>query len=432
MSAMATAETSMNGHATITAEQLGAVLGAMPLGAADTAYAAVSKAVTDPAFLARVKFARADVATERGQERRSATFEPMRFDCSQPPPMPDWLIEGVIERSTVNVLSGDTGAAKSIHMQDATVRILHGEPWLERATAAGLKVLYVDEENPERVTWSRLVALGLVNEDWPRLRYYRRAGISIGLPDTVGTRWLYEECELWRPDLVVIDTAASATTPKVNDNDEVAALYTATLRPLVEKFACAAWVALHERKPFAGETRNASMAAMGARQWIGQADTQMTLATHGDYTETLLEAGVETERAFTFSVPKGRDGISTVEERTVVRGVKMPRDGQTSGPWPLVSLRVDWEGRVPSKTDTQVRDSILRAMSAGDAPARWKRSEAAKAIGRESADGTFKRVWTAMGEGAKPLLDMQGSTSARTGTLTERGRELAATLGLEA
>jgi hypothetical protein len=56
----------------------------------------------------------------------------------------------------------------------------------------------------------------------------------------------------------------------------------------------------------------------------------------------------------------------------------------------------------------------------------------AKATGKDSDDGTLKRVWTAMGEGAKPLLEMHGNTSARTGKLTERGRELAAKLGLEA
>lgn len=61
-----------------------------------------------------------------------APIEPEDFDFDADAPEPDWIVTGLLERHTVNVLSGDTGAAKSIHAKDAAVRLVTGRPWLGR------------------------------------------------------------------------------------------------------------------------------------------------------------------------------------------------------------------------------------------------------------------------------------------------------------
>ncbi len=430
-------EPATNGHVQgLTAERLGAMLAAMPQGTADTVLATLGEHATpdERAYVGRVKFARADAAVDAGIAHRSASFEAMAFDFDADPPQPDWLIAGLIERGTVNVCSGDTGAAKSIHWQDAAVRLVHGEDWLGRSSGEPRRVLYVDEENPERVVRSRFKALGATNADRDRLRYFRRAGIRVGEPESAATRWLREECEAFAPDMLVIDTAMAATTADVNDNDSVVALYSRVLRPLAEAFGLAVVILHHERKPAAGESRHAGFAMMGARQWAGQADVHMTLATHGGYTATPLEAGEATERAFTFSVAKARDGYSTADERTVVRGVKLPSDH--GGAWTLGSLRVDWEGKITTGTaEGELADDILRKM-AGDERDGWKVKELAEAVGHlgrdASPDGTFKRAWQAVTEGAKPAVEVIGRTKASRARLTEAGRAKADKLGLPA
>jgi len=62
---------------------------------------------------------------------------PTVFDFERDTEPPDWLTDGVIERGTVVVMSGDTGGGKSLLADALTVAVLHGSDWLGRSVQAG-------------------------------------------------------------------------------------------------------------------------------------------------------------------------------------------------------------------------------------------------------------------------------------------------------
>ncbi|MGH8574237.1 MAG: AAA family ATPase, partial [Gammaproteobacteria bacterium] len=199
---------------------------------------------------------------------------PTTFDFERDTEPPDWLADGVIERGTVTVLSGDTSAGKSLLADALSVAVLKGGDWLGRDVQRGRVVLYIDEENHRRLVRDRLRAFGLTNGDRDGLRYFLRAGVALG--DARWNAWLTRQAQEYRADLVVIDTASSATAGDVNDNSRVAALYRDGLRPATVGGA-AVLLLHHERKSSGDYPRNASQAMMGARAWAAQADAHIAI-----------------------------------------------------------------------------------------------------------------------------------------------------------
>jgi len=139
----------------------------------------------------------------------------LALDLDAPAAAPDWIVHGVIERGTVAILAGDTGAAKSIVSQWLAVQGLQGRAWFDKPTNIE-RVVYIDEENPDRLVTARLRAMGLQRADADRLRYVSRHGVTLGREASdAALRVTIEEV---RPDLVVIDTLMSASAVDVNDN----------------------------------------------------------------------------------------------------------------------------------------------------------------------------------------------------------------------
>lgn len=228
---------------------------------------------------------------------------------------PDWLCDGLIERDTVTVLSGDTAAGKSLVADALTAAVLRGSTWLERSVVRG-RVLYVDEENHVRVVRDRLRAFGVSNDERETLRYYLREGVALG--QASWNAWLRTEAEQHRADLVVIDTATAASAVDVNDNSAVAALYRDALRPTAGTGA-AVLLLHHERKTGDWGRGSASQAMMGARQWAGQADAHLALRAPHSLISEPVEAGRTRQRyALHLELPKVRDGLPDVPSRLVL------------------------------------------------------------------------------------------------------------------
>ncbi len=239
---------------------------------------------------------------------------PVHFDFDGPPPDPDWVVHGLIERGTVTVLSADSGAGKSLVCSHMAVAIMQGKPWLGRKTH-GERCMFIDEENFLRVVYSRLHAMGMKNADRPKLRYFLRLGVSLGVEDwheRVG-----EELHDFKPDILVIDTASAATAVDVNDNTGVAHLFASAIRPLADQ--CAVILLHHERKPQQGTKRHAGHAMMGARQWAGQADAHIALeALSAQATVEAIPGGVRKAFHLNLEMPKNRDGQGVKEKLAIV------------------------------------------------------------------------------------------------------------------
>jgi hypothetical protein len=278
---------------------------------------------------------------------RSVAPVAVDFDFSAEPEPPAYLVDRLLERATVNVLSGDTGAGKSIIIASLIVAVCSGcTTWLDREVYAD-RVLVVDEENAERLVKARLRALGLCNEHADKLRYFSRQGFVVGTPEW--TESLRNEAIDHQADLIVVDTAAAATSAEVNDNTEVAALYR-VLRSIATDLDLAVVLLHHERKPQPGQSRgDRGQAMMGARQWAGQADCHIALRPHVALVETPADDGKRDLRfELVMSTPKVRDGEPDVPEVLSITSTKNSRGS-------LLSMSVTSAGRLeaePSKQQT--------------------------------------------------------------------------------
>jgi RecA-family ATPase len=241
---------------------------------------------------------------------------PLHFDFSGEPPDPDWIVDGMLERGTLTVLSAAPSAGKSFLMASLAVAVVQGQPWLGRPTH-GQRAVYVDGENlPRQVRW-RFQGLGMRNEDREHLRYHLRSGVRIGEGN-----WLEkvtDEVEKFNPDLFILDTATSTLAIKSgNDNSEVGNIMT-LLRGLCGDMALV--LITHERKPANGEAGrgDAGAAMLGGVQWQGQADSHIALSKQGKVEKKQLPNGGHRKKyRMLLEVPKNREGEDGTEELAIM------------------------------------------------------------------------------------------------------------------
>lgn len=309
--------------------------------------------------------------------------EPLAFDFEAAAEPPRFVVDGMFKRSTVNLVSGDTGAAKSIAMQALTVAGLQGRSWLGRDVDAA-RVLYVDEENAADLVTARLRAMGMTNADRDGLRYVNRAGVQVGAE--VWNKWLRREALAHKADLIVIDTVTSATGVDFNDNAAVAALFT-PLKVLATEGDLAVVLLAHERKRQVGQTRDRSQATLGARAWVNQADHQVTMAFKGRESTPRPDEG--TDLRSEFELAGGKDRTFDDDGRPELIVVTSRRDPERR----LHDLRITSAGAIVpemSALDEMVAD-VLAAVEAHDRP-EMRTAEIADAIPVDAADRTFKRA----------------------------------------
>jgi hypothetical protein len=349
---------------------------------------------------------------------------PMSFDFDAVPDPPDWIVHGVIERGTVAMLSGDTGAAKSIVTMWLAVMALKGSEWLNCSTRAA-RVLVIDEENPGGLVAARLRAMGLVNDERAGLRYFSREGFSLGTDD--GDAALVEQLRDFRPDLVVIDTLMSTTAVDVNDN--VAAVATMKrLRALAREHACAVLLLHHERKQQKdGAAAGSSQQTMGARQWAGQADALLTIATETDMQREELDAGgFKLRRTFRMRLAeKDRDGRVNGVRRVAVESEKDDSER-------LVWMKVADEGAISNATAKDADTlAILTALDAVEGGAAIGRKDIAAATGEKDPaepSGTWKKALKEQAEAGNVEKDGQRyriTNDGRAYLLSLRATEMA-------
>src|SRR5262249_49932382 len=80
----------------------------------------------------------------------------------------EWLIEDLIPRGAITLLTGDSGVGKSTLALALAGAVAHGERFLGRA-AVQAHTLYADAENPLSVVKERLERLGIAPADTLRV-----------------------------------------------------------------------------------------------------------------------------------------------------------------------------------------------------------------------------------------------------------------------
>jgi hypothetical protein len=218
------------------------------------------------------------------------------------------------------------------------------------------------------------------NDDRGGLRYHLRAGVALGLPDW--NQWLTAKTQEHRADLVVIDTAASATAIDLNDNTSVAALYRDALRPATLNGA--AILLLHHERKAGDYARNAGQAMMGARQWAGQADGHLAIRATGRLSnEPVGDTGRTVQRyPIEMEMPKVRDGQPALPAALMIVS---ERDEANRLAW----MRVDAAGEALAGASTPtLADRIVTYVNGTEAVV--SRAEVADALNVTPTSGSFK------------------------------------------
>lgn len=307
--------------------------------------------------------------------------ELFRPDLSKPAPPPRYVVANTFERETVNLIAGDGGSSKSTQAKRMAVAAVTGEDWIGRQVTAE-RVLYLDEENPERVPHARLRALGLRNEHWDALRYYSRQGIVLGDSEGLWERWLEAELAEHRPGLVFLDGAQACTTVEVNDNDSVVSLYR-VLRRLASTYDTAIVLIHHARKPSIGGGDDAAgLSTMGARQFHNQADRHITFKVGGPFeSEPTKSGGDTTRREFVMTGNKDRmDDEGGAELVILTSG----RTRTKALDW----MRIESGGAVANRKDVLAREIADYVCEQGRV---LTTREIAEGVGKDTDDSTFER-----------------------------------------
>jgi hypothetical protein len=340
--------------------------------------------------------------------------ELFRPDLSQAAPPPRYSVANTFEYETVNLIAGDGGSSKSTQAKRMAVAAVTGSDWIDRQVNAE-RVLYLDEENPQRVPHARLRALGLRNEHWEALHYYSRQGIVLGDSEGVWERWLESEIENFRPGLVFLDGAQACTTEEVNDNDSVVNLYR-ILRRLASTYDTSIVLIHHARKPgINGGDDAAGMSTMGARQFHNQADRHITFKVAGPFeSEPTKSGGDTTRREFVMTGNKDRmDDEGGAELVVLTSG----RSRTKALDW----MRIESGGPVANRRDEAAAE-IAELVTSADRT--MTTAEIADALEQDAEDATFRRALREAyeGRGAKVEKVKRGHYAPRKVTAP---RELA-------
>ncbi len=338
----------------------------------------------------------------------AADWQPasLGFDFDASLPAPDWIVTRAIERGTVVVLSGDTGAAKSILASSLIPAALQDGEWLGLRTNIE-RLTVIDEENPERLVQARLRALGTDNDTCQRFRYFSREGLTVG-DGGRSDAWLRAHLDEFRPDLLIVDTLMAACAVEDTNSNSEAVRVMKVLRALARDFDCAVLLLHHERKQHKDYPSSSGQAMLGARQWAGQSDAHMTLTVKSDLIEDEAEDEGHKSLRRTFRwrpAEKDRDGRANKPQRVCVASEK---DSQGRLLWMTVENEGDIED-APSETDalaTQIGATVQRGEG------EMSTAAVAAAVGRDAQQPTFKRALTAAVEAGLVTKPSRGRYAA--------------------
>lgn len=168
------------------------------------------------------------------------------LDLMTEPQPPDWLVEDLVCKGDLTMMIGEPGVGKSWLTMSLAVALAEGHSnWLGRPLASDNgRVLYVDEENPERLVPYRLRKLGLTDEGAKNIRYLHRQGVRLDRAPHL----ILEEALDWEPVLIVLDSLTRFHTKDENNAGEIASLFNDGINPLCRETGATTVVLHHVNK----------------------------------------------------------------------------------------------------------------------------------------------------------------------------------------
>lgn len=164
-----------------------------------------------------------------------------------PPPVPEWCVQGLFARPSLNLLVGDPGSKKSLTAIDLAVCVALGKPWLA-CPVEQKPVLLIDEEAGLHRLWKRLNSALTAHQAPPEtpLHFITLGGYDFRVNADILD--LTQQVQTIGPGLVIID--ALADVMRGGDENSVPAVHPILyeLRRLAEDCRTAIVIIHHNNK----------------------------------------------------------------------------------------------------------------------------------------------------------------------------------------
>lgn len=190
-----------------------------------------------------------DIDALRTLVERKPTLGQSRFkllDLTAEPPPIKWLVEGLFCHGDIHLIIGEPGVGKSWLTMDLALSLADPDRYkfLGRNVSEHGRVLYLDEENPEDLIYSRLHKLGLTDEAAKNIRYLNNLGLNL---DRNGDE-LVEEAYDFEPSLIILDSLTRFHTEDENHAGAMASLFSNAIKPLARNTGAAVVLIHHANK----------------------------------------------------------------------------------------------------------------------------------------------------------------------------------------
>jgi len=97
-------------------------------------------------------------------------YKPVPFSIMMDGPTEvDWLVDGIMPRTTTGIVAGEPGIGKTWIVMDFVLALASGAKWLDRFETIASKVLVVDEENAHVLIRRRYVSLAWRYKEFGKL-----------------------------------------------------------------------------------------------------------------------------------------------------------------------------------------------------------------------------------------------------------------------
>jgi hypothetical protein len=138
---------------------------------------------------------------------------------------PEWLVEGMFCRGDYWSLFGPSEVGKSLLALD----------WALQMARNGIRVLYLDMENPSHVLKARFKKMGAKYEDFVNLRLEQFPEMG-DLALAAGAKQLHEKVDKHKAEVVILDTISKfSQTGQATHSDRWQKMYNESFKPLLAK-----------------------------------------------------------------------------------------------------------------------------------------------------------------------------------------------------
>jgi hypothetical protein len=167
------------------------------------------------------------------------------LDLTLEPPPVHWVVDSLICKGDIHLLIGEPGIGKSwLTMGMALAVAGDSKEFLGFNVGEQGRVLYLDEENPEDLVYSRFAKLGMSEQAAKNIRYLNNVGVRLDkqADDVI------EEALDFEPTLVVLDSLTRFHTEDENHAGAMASLFHHAIKPLARETGAAVVLIHHANK----------------------------------------------------------------------------------------------------------------------------------------------------------------------------------------